>query len=366
CDTNGGTMPWEVEEAVRAAREAVGCDIGIHAHNDTDEAVANTLVGIRAGATQVQACLNGWGERTGNANIVSVIANLKLKMGVDIVTDEQLKRLTEVAHFAQELANLTPDPQQPYVGSGAFAHKAGLHVAAITKSAGSYTHVDPLRVGNTERVLISELAGRRNVIEKLREQGSDLVLTDAQAVRALERVKEREARGSAFESAEASFELLVRRTLEDYQAPFALEDFLIVERRRHLDAAATQVDTSEMMAEAMVKVRVGEHLVQMAADGNGPVSALDAAVRKALLQVFPSMAPVHLADYKVRIINSQAGSAAAVRTLIETSDGVHRWRTVGASTDVIEASWLALQDAYEYWILHWGGAPAPVAPVPGA
>ena len=358
CDTNGGTMPWEIEAAVRAAREAVSCGIGIHAHNDTDEAVANTLVGVRAGATQVQACLNGWGERTGNANIISVIANLKLKMGLDVISDEQLRRLTEVAHFAQELANLTPDPQQPYVGSGAFAHKAGLHVAAITKSAGSYTHVDPLRVGNTERVLVSELSGRRNVSEKLLEQGTDLQLTDEQAARALERVKEREAKGAAFESAEASFELLVRRTLDGYQAPFRLEDFLIVERRRHADESDARSE-SEMMAEAMVKLRIGEQMVQVAADGNGPVSALDAAVRKALLQVFPSMSPVHLVDYKVRIINSQAGSAAAVRTLIETSDGIHRWRTVGASTDVIEASWLALQDAYEYWILHWGKTEAP-------
>ncbi|MCA9849682.1 MAG: citramalate synthase, partial [Dehalococcoidia bacterium] len=225
---------------------------------------------------------------------------------------------------------------------------------------GSYTHVDPMRVGNTERVLVSELSGRRNVSQKLLEQGTDLQLNDEQAARALERVKEREAKGAAFESAEASFELLVRRTLEGYQAPFRLEDFLIVERRRHADEADLR-SQSEMMAEAMVKLRIGEQMVQVAADGNGPVSALDAAVRKALLQVFPAMSPVHLVDYKVRIINSQAGSDAAVRTLIETSDGIHRWRTVGASTDVIEASWLALQDAYEYWILHWGKAEAPAS-----
>lgn len=356
CDTNGGNMPWEIEEAVRAARAEVSCVIGIHAHNDTDQAVANTMIAVRTGATQIQACLNGWGERTGNASMVSVIANLKLKMGLDVVTDDQLQRLTEVAHFAQDLANLTPDPQQPYVGSGAFAHKAGLHVAAITKSAGSYTHVDPLRVGNRERVLVSELAGRRNVVEKLREQGVELDLTDEQAARALEHVKDRESKGSAFESAEASFELLVRRTLEGYQAPFALEDFLIVQRRRHIDAAANQADAGSMMAEAMVKLRIAEQLVQIAADGNGPVSALDAAVRKALLSVFPGMESVHLVDYKVRIINSQAGADAAVRVLIETSDGLQRWRTVGASTDVVEASWFALQDAYEYWILHRGQA----------
>ncbi|MSQ30898.1 MAG: citramalate synthase [Dehalococcoidia bacterium] len=354
CDTNGGTLPGAIQSAVRAAHAAVACRIGIHVHNDADLAVANTLLAVEAGATQVQACLNGWGERTGNANIVSVIANLKLKMGLDVITDEQLRHLTETARFAQELANLVPDAQQPFVGSSAFAHKAGLHVAAITKSPGSYTHVDPLAVGNVERVLVSELAGRRSVTEKLREQGVDLPLTDAQASAALEQLKRREALGAAFESAEASFELLVRRTLPGYTAPFSLEDFLIVERRRHLrDTGAT--DQNEMQAEAMVKVRIGDHIAQVAADGNGPVSALDACVRKALTEVHPRIAEVHLTDYKVRIIDSAGGADAAVRVLVESADGHRRWRTVGASTDVIEASWLALQDAYEYWIMRWSG-----------
>ena len=351
CDTNGGALPSDIVAAVRAAREAVSCRIGIHTHNDGDMAVANTLLAVEAGATQVQACLNGWGERTGNANIVSVIANLQLKMGIKVISDDQLRRLTETANFAQEIANLAMDPQQPYVGTGAFAHKAGLHVAAITKSPGSYTHVDPASVGNLERVLVSEFSGRRNIVEKLREQGMEFELTDAQASRALEEVKQREAQGAAYESAEASFELLVRRSLDGYTAPFSLDDFLIVERRRHL---SDRTDRSEMQAEAMVKVRVGEHVAQVAADGNGPVSALDAGVRKALTEVFPGIAVVHLSDYKVRIIDSTAGANAAVRVLIESSDGIHRWRTVGASTDVIEASWLALQDAYEYWITRWG------------
>jgi 2-isopropylmalate synthase len=234
-------------------------------------------------------------------------------------------------------------------------------VAAITKSAGSYTHIDPLAGGNLERILVSELAGRRNILEKLREQGAGIELTDAQARAVLERVKTQEARGFQYESAEASFELLVRRTLEGYLAPFDLEDFLIVERRRQLQAAtavrpASVLDSdSEMQAEAMVKVRVGERLTQTAADGNGPVSALDTAVRRALSETFSELEKVHLVDYKVRIINPGGGAAAAVRVIIESSDGVHIWRTVGASTDVIEASWLALQDAYEYWIRHWGG-----------
>jgi 2-isopropylmalate synthase len=358
CDTNGGAMPEAIVEGVAAAIEAVQCAVGIHCHNDAELAVANTLLAVQGGATQVQACLNGWGERCGNANIVTVIANLKLKLGIEVVSDEQLGRLTEISHFASELANLAPNPQQPYVGTAAFAHKAGLHVAAITKSAGSYTHIDPLAVGNIERILVSELAGRRNILEKLREQGAGLDLTDAQARVVLERVKDQEARGFQFESAEASFELLVLRSLEGYLAPFALEDFLIVERRRHLDAAGLAPSAangdSEMQAEAMVKVRVGERLAQTAADGNGPVSALDAAVRRALGETYPLLERVHLTDYKVRIINSGGGADAAVRVLVESSDGLHLWRTVGASTDVIEASWLALQDAYEYWIRHWG------------
>ena len=353
CDTNGGTMPDAIVRGVAEATATVECAIGIHTHNDTELAVANTLLAVQAGATQVQACLNGWGERSGNANIISVIANLKLKLGLDVVTDDQLALLTETARFASEVANLPPDTQQPYVGVSAFAHKAGLHAAAVAKSAGAYTHIDPLRVGNVERVLVSELAGRRSITSKLREQGTEIELTDEQARAVLARVKEQEARGFQFESAEASFELLVRRTLEGYRAPFDLEDFLIVERRRHTEAAADG-DESEMQAEAMVKVRVGERLSQTAADGNGPVSALDGAVRRALEETFPDLSRVHLVDYKVRIINPDGGADAAVRVLIESGDGARVWRTVGASTDVIEASWLALQDAYEYWVLHWG------------
>ena len=238
------------------------------------------------------------------------------------------------------------------MGTSAFAHKAGLHVAAITKSAGSYTHVDPARVGNVQRVLVSELSGRRNIIAKLSEQGADIALTDAEASALVERVKDREAKGFQYESAEASFELLVRRSLDGYVAPFDLEDFLIVQRRRHLRGD----EENDMQAEAMVKVRVGETLTQTAADGNGPVSALDGAVRRGLLESFPELEHVHLVDYKVRIINPDGGSDAAVRVLIESSDGVHLWRTVGASTDVVEASWLALQDSYEYWIQRWAAA----------
>ena len=359
CDTNGGSMPEQIVRGVQAALEAVGCEVGIHTHNDADMAVANTILAVHAGATQVQACVNGWGERTGNANIMSVIATLKLKLGMDVVTDEQLQRLTEVSLFASELANLAPDPQQPYVGPSAVAHKAGLHVAAISKSAGSYTHIDPEAVGNTERVLVSELAGRRNITAKLREQGVDFELTEKQARDVLQRVKEQESRGFQYESAEASFELLVRRTIGGYLPPFDLEDFLIVERRRHTGGRTSTGPGSEneMQAEAMVKVRVGERITQTAADGNGPVSALDAAVRRALVESFAGLDQIGLRDYKVRITNPGGGTDAAVRVLIECTDGTDIWRTVGASTDVIEASWLALQDAYEFWLLrHPAGA----------
>ena len=357
CDTNGGALPAAIVEGVTRAIDAVDCAVGIHVHDDGDMAVASTLLAVEAGATQVQACVNGWGERCGNANMISVIANLKLKLGHDVVSDEQLSRLAEVSHFADELANLAPRLQQPYVGASAFAHKAGLHVAAITKAAGSYTHIDPLAVGNTERVLVSELAGRRNIIEKLREQGAGIELDDAQARAVLERVKHREARGFQYESAEASFELLVRRSLDGYAAPFDLEDFLIVERRRHItddERSDGGGMANEMQADAMVTVRVGDERTQTAADGNGPVSALDAAVRRALAPSFPGLEAVHLRDYKVRIIDPSAGADAAVRVLTECSDGLHSWRTVGASTDVIEASWLALQDAYEFWVTRWG------------
>lgn len=356
CDTNGGSLPGEVVAGVRAALTAVDCEIGIHVHNDADIAVANTLLAVEAGATQVQACVNGWGERTGNANMISVVANLKLKLGIDVVSDEQLARLTETARFADELANMIPNRSQPYVGLSAFAHKAGLHVAAISKSAGSYTHVDPGAVGNIERVLVSELSGRRNIVAKLAEDSVDIELSDEQASALAERVKEQEAKGFQYESAEASFEMLVRRAVGGYRAPFSLEDFLVVERRHHQRGD----DENGMLAEAMVKVRVGETLSQTAADGNGPVSALDAAVRRALLESFPALDRVHLVDYKVRIINPDGGADAAVRVLIESTDGVRIWRTVGASTDVVEASWMALQDSYEYWIIRQGEHPATV------
>ena len=350
CDTNGGTMPSKLVEAVRAAMEAVGVPVGIHAHNDANLAVANTLAAVEIGAVQVQGCINGYGDKCGNADLVSVIANLKLKMDIDVVTDQQLARLSEIAHYVGEIVNVVPNPFQPYVGASAFAHKAGLHTAGVIKKESSYQHVPPEVVGNHQRLLISELAGSRGLLEKIREAGIDVEMDRDDARRVLEMVKEQESRGYQYEGAEASFELLVRRSLPDYEPPFELEDFWIVERR----ATRPEDHGREMQGEAMVKVRVGGEMIQTAADGDGPVDALDAAVRKALLTFFPGLAAVKLVDYKVRIIDPAAGTGASVRVLIESTDGEHVWRTVGASKDIIEASWLALNDALEYWLLTHG------------
>ncbi len=350
CDTNGGAITSKLVEAVRAAREAVDAPLGIHTHNDANMAVANTLAAVEEGVAHVQGCINGYGERCGNADLVAVIANLKLKMGIDVVTDEQLARLTEVSHYVNEIVNLVPDPFQPYVGASAFAHKGGLHTDATTKTDSAYQHVPPELVGNERRMLVSELGGSRGLLAKVREAGLDVDINRDDARRVLEVIKEHESRGYQYEGAEASFELLVRRSLRDYAPPFELEDFWVVERR----AVRPDENGGEMQAEAMVKVRVGDELMQTAADGNGPVNALDAAVRKALLAFYPSLAAVKLVDYKVRIIDSAAGAGASVRVLIESSDGDRLWRTVGASTDIIEASWLALNDALEYWLLKRG------------
>jgi len=347
CDTNGGTITSRIAEIVRTVVNDVSCPVGIHTHNGADVAVAGTIAAVEAGATHVQGAANGYGDMCGNANMFSIIANLKLKLGIDAVSDEQLQRLTEVSHYVSEIANLPPNPRAAYVGSGAFAHKAGLHAAAVVKQGWSYQHVDPAIVGNDTRILISELAGRGNIRAKMKEQGIDLDLT-ADEIRALvDRVKLMENRGYVYEGAEASFELLVRRGRPGYKAPFELDDFMIVERRHHRPGEQGR----EMLAEAMVKVRVGEQLFHTAAEGNGPVNALDDALRKALVQFYPSITAIHLVDYKVRIIDSAAGTAANVRVLIESTDGEHTWTTVGSSTDIIEASWLALADSLEYWLL---------------
>ena len=347
CDTNGGMTTPQLVEAIRAVQAQVDTPLGIHTHNDADLAVANSLAAVAEGVKQVQACVNGYGERCGNANLISIIANLKLKLGMDVVSEDQLAMLTEVSRYVSEVVNMAPSPYQPYVGTSAFTHKGGLHVAAVLKSDASYQHVPPESVGNQRRMVVSELGGSRGIQQKLKERGYEFELTRDEARELQEQVNEQESKGYQFEGAEASFEMLVRRTRPGYASPFELEDFWIVERR----ASASADHDREMQAEAMAKVRIDGKLLQTAAEGNGPVNALDAAVRKALVEFFPTIYAVKLVDYKVRIIDSAAGTSAAVRVLIESTDGQRSWTTVGASTDVIEASWLALADSLEYFLV---------------
>jgi 2-isopropylmalate synthase len=346
CDTNGGMTTPAMLRAIEAVKQRVGdTRLGIHLHNDAGLAVANSMAAVEAGVWQVQGCVNGYGERCGNADILTILANLKLKMGIEVVDDEQLERLTEVSNYVSELANLVPNASAPYVGASAFAHKAGYHVAGIMKDERAYQHIDPAVVGNTSRILVSELSGQRNLLMKLHERGIDYPLSQTEVKHLLDTVKEKESQGYQYEGAEASFELLVRRSLPDYRAPFELEDFVIVERRSHSRSSG---GTTEMLAEAMVKIRIDGALQHTAAEGNGPVNALDAAARKALVECYPSVANVKLVDYKVRILDTQAATGARTRVLIESTDGTRYWTTVGSSTDIIEASWLALADALEY------------------
>ncbi|NPA89841.1 MAG: citramalate synthase [Chloroflexi bacterium] len=342
CDTNGGTMPWEIEEAVLDVQnELPGVPLGIHAHNDSDVGVANTLYAVRAGCVHVQGTVNGYGERCGNANLISIIANLKLKMGIDVVSDEQLRKLTEVSRFVSELANLPPNTRQPFVGASAFAHKGGTHVNAVVKYEMSYQHIDPTLVGNRKRVLVSELSGKDNIAVKRREFGLE-GLTREQERAVLQRIKELENQGYVFESAEASVAVLLNRVRNGYTPPFELIDYTVLVEHRQ---------GRGMVCEATVKVRIGDEVYHTAAEGNGPVHALDNALRKALLQFYPELESVQLTDYKVRILNPHAATAATVRVLIDSADGRQRWTTVGVSPNIIEASWLALTDSVEFALM---------------
>ena len=360
CDTNGGTITSKLLEIIERVQTAFpNVVLGIHCHNDADVAVANSLAAVEHGVQQVQACINGYGERCGNANMASVIADLKLKLGMQVVSDDQLAHLTEISHFVSEVANMTPWPQQPYVGASAFAHKAGLHSDAVVKVESAYQHVAPAVVGNQRRLLVSELGGSRGLLDKLGDLGIDYPLTRDDARSLSETIKEREAHGYQYEGADASLEMLVRRKLPGYSPVFNLDDFWVVLRRssNREESKTLPHHHAEMQAEAMIKVRIfgrgdGEdELRQTAADGDGPVDALDHAVRKALGDFYPDIANVRLVDYKVRVVDSNAGTGASVRVLIECSDEADEWQCVGASTDIIEASWLALADAYEWWLL---------------
>jgi 2-isopropylmalate synthase len=354
CDTNGGGMPQEISEAVAAVKKQVKVPLGIHAHNDGELAVANSLAAVSAGVTQVQGTINGYGERCGNANLCSIIPALKLKLGIDCVTNEQLAQLTEVAHYVSEAANLSPNPYSPYVGDSAFSHKAGYHMAGMTKWEQAYQHIDPQKVGNRQRTVVSELSGKRNIAHKAKELGLKLSAQSKEAQLLLEKVKLLESRGFQYENAEASFELLIQRAQPDYKPPFELVDFMVVIEKRRRPPRQGNTE-EEVLSEAMVKVKMNDKVMHTVAEGNGPVNALDQALRQSLRQIYPSIAGVRLVDYKVRILEETIGTGAQVRVLIESTDGEEVWRTVGGSTNIIEASWLALADSLEYWLLKQKG-----------
>jgi 2-isopropylmalate synthase len=352
CDTNGGALPDEVTKAVRAAAKAIDVPLGIHCHNDGGLAVANTLAAVVAGAAHVQGTINGLGERCGNADLCTIIPALKLKMGIDCISDAQLASLTEVSRYISELANIVPDPFAPYVGASAFSHKAGYHMDGVSKWPDAYQHIEPSRVGNRQRTVVSDQSGKRNIITKARELGIELPPDGKETQALVQHIKLLESRGFQYDNAEASFELLLHRARPGYRPPFELVDFMVVvESRRR---PSTRKSPDQMLSEAMVKVKVGGEMIHTAAEGDGPVNALDMALRKALLQFYPSLSQVKLVDYKVRILEESTGTESQVRVLIESSDGVNEWHTVGGSTNIIEASWLALADGLEWWLVRQG------------
>jgi 2-isopropylmalate synthase len=340
CDTNGGTLPWDVERIICELKPELNHPFGIHTHNDSECAVINSLTAIRQGATQVQGTINGVGERCGNANLISIMADLELKMDYQCLPQGKIQHLYELSHFVAEVANVTPDEHLPFVGKSAFAHKGGVHVAAMRRSAQSYQHIEPEAVGNQMRVVVSDLSGRGNLLSKAEEHGVEVEGEEVLPV--LNEIKELEARGFSFEAAEASVTMMLKRQEYGYKPPFELVDFLVnVEHRQGRG----------IFAEAMVKVRVQGELLHTAAEGNGPVNALDNALRKALLSYYPQIADFHLSDYKVRILDSDHGTEAITRVLIDTRNSTSRWSTVGASTNIIEASWRALADSVEYGLM---------------
>jgi 2-isopropylmalate synthase len=342
CDTNGGSVPAEIAEITRAAHAGLGTRVGIHTHDDIGLGVANALAAIEAGATHVQGTFNGYGERTGNCNLTTLIPNLEFKLDRRSVPAESLPLLKEVSQFLDEVANVRPNPRQPWVGSTAFSHKGGTHVNAVQKLLRSYEHIDPSRVGNSRQVLISELAGRSNIIMKAKELGLDVTKDTPELSAMLTRVKALEHEGYEFEAADGSLALLIRRTLKEEPTPFHVDAYHVSMRSD---------GTRSSICEATVKVRVGNERAHTVADGDGPVNALDGALRSALVKFYPHLEAVRLTDYKVRIVDSTIGTAARTRVLIESSDGTSTWTTIGVNENIIEASLQALVDSLEYGLL---------------
>ncbi|WP_282936705.1 citramalate synthase [Paenibacillus sp. RC67] len=342
CDTNGGSLPHEITEIVTVVTQTVSCPVGIHAHNDCELGVANSLAAVMAGATQVQGTINGFGERCGNANLVSIIPNLQLKMNYQCISSEQLASLSTVARYVSEIANMHLPINQAYVGSAAFAHKGGIHVSAILRNSSTYEHIAPELVGNKQRVLVSELAGQSNLVFKAQELGLDFDTNNQQTKQLIEQIKDMEHQGFQFEGADATLELLIRNAYGKIEEAFALESFKIM---------VVKTANQPVVTEAIVKLKINGETVYNAAEGNGPLNALDNALRKCLLQYYPVLQNVHLSDYKVRVLDEKDTTAAKVRVLIESTDFSNSWSTVGVSDNVIEASWDALIDSIRYALI---------------
>ena len=337
CDTNGSSLPFQVAEATKAMVDALDVSVGIHTHNDLECAVANSLAAVEDGASLVQGTMNGIGERTGNANLTSILPDLQLKLGYSCVEDEQLSRLTGIAHFIDELLNITPDPDQPFVGRNAFAHKGGMHVAGVNTDARTFEHMDPAEVGNEREMVVSELSGKGTVLSRAERSG--IPLDEEQAAKALRTLKEREHRGYHYEAADASFELLLRKETEEYEPLFRLEGFRVLVEKR---------EDGKVVTEATIKVWVEGERYLRTAEGNGPVNALDKALRGAISDRHPHLADIELTNYKVRILDEHHGTGAVTRVLLDSSDGEREWGSIGVSENIIEASWEALVDSLEY------------------
>jgi len=341
CDTNGGNLPRTIQEIIAAVKDRLpAAPFGIHVHNDSDVAVANSLAAVEMGAVQVQGTINGIGERCGNADLVPIIANLCLKMAIPCLTPENLAKLRSVSRFILELANVPSNKYQPFVGRSAFAHKGGVHISAVARNPLTYEHIDPTLVGNKRRVLVSDLSGRSTVKLKALDYGLHLSRKDPVAMQVLEELKVLEHQGFQFEAAEASFELLIKRAMGMGKRYFELVGFRVIDQKQQEDDAP--------VAEATIQVKVGGHIEHTAALGNGPVNALDNALRKALEKFYPELKEMELSDYKVRVLPGRDGTAARVRVLIESRDGNDHWGTVGVSHDILEASWQALVDSINY------------------
>ena len=340
CDTNGGMMPWELKEIIEKVKAEIDTPLGIHCHNDNGLAVANTLTAVQLGIDHVQGTINGYGERCGNANLCTLIPNLKLKMGIECISDRQMERLKEVSRIVDELANRLPDKHRPYVGDSAFAHKGGIHASAVSKNPLTYEHINPGLVGNRQRILVSDQSGLANIRFKAKQFGIELPSDKEGGKELVKAVKEMEGKGYQFEGADASFQLLMNRTLGKYRSYFKLKGFRVIVERR--------TDDKIPLSEATIMIDVDGRVEHTAAIGNGPVSALDNAIRKALEKFFPELSEMKLLDYKVRVLSTEDGTGATVRVLIESGDKEDTWETVGVDENIIQASWTALVDSIEY------------------